>query len=151
MLALGLPDHAVADIARRVAIDSMPAARRAILEALSMALLTGEMISTSACARAASLDRKVARMTLEELAAIGVVHHDREHEEADEHQGTVRWSLAGEDGELIAEVFGLYAQGGWDETWVYTSTSRQIREGEAPTSGGRPTLRPTFATAEAAA
>jgi len=37
---------------RWVALDSMPSARRAVLEALS----TGELVSTAGCARAAGLD-----------------------------------------------------------------------------------------------
>jgi hypothetical protein len=79
MLALGLSPTAAAAIVRRVALDSMPAARHAVLAALS----TGEVLSTAGCARAANLDRKVCRMALEELAAIGVVENDRSDEEDD--------------------------------------------------------------------
>lgn len=141
VLALGLPQTAAAAIARRVAVDSMPAARRAVLEALS----TGEVLSTAGCARAASLDRKVARMTLEELAAIGVVEHDRQDEEADDHAGVVHWCLSGEDGTVIATVFQAFraSSWGWDEKWVYTSTSPQEREGETLPTGVLPTFRPT--------
>jgi hypothetical protein len=141
VLALGLPTEAAADIARRVALDSMPAARRGVLQVLS----TGEVLSTSACANRAGLDRKVARMALEELAAIGVVANDRENEETDDHAGVVNWALKGADGEVIADVYEAFrqTQGGWDETWVYTSPSPPIREEEQETTGGEPTLRPT--------
>jgi hypothetical protein len=141
VLHLGLSEQAATDIARRVALDSMPAARRAVLQVLS----TGEVLSTSACANRAGLDRKVARMALEELAAIGVVENDRENEETDDHAGVVNWALRGPDGEVIADVFEAFhqTQGGWDETWLYTSPSPPVREEEQETTGGKPTLRPT--------
>jgi hypothetical protein len=101
VLALGLPEEAAAAIARRVALDSMPETRRAVLSVLA----TGEVLTTAGVARAARLDRKVARMTLEDLAAIGVVTHDRTEDEEEDPQGTVHWSLLGYDGELIAAVF----------------------------------------------
>jgi hypothetical protein len=125
VLALGLPATAAAAIARRLALDSIPAARHAVLKALS----TGEVLSTASCARAAGLDRKVARMALEELAAIGVVENDRGDEE-DNPVGVVNWRLSGDDGEVITQVFEAHraSGGGWDETWVYTSTSPQIKE-----------------------
>ena len=56
LYALGLGDAAVTALTRRVALDSMPAARHAVLAALS----TGELLSTAGVARAASIDRKVA-------------------------------------------------------------------------------------------
>jgi hypothetical protein len=120
VLALGLPGEAVSAITRRVALDSMPEARRAVLQVLS----TGEVLNTSACARQANLHRHVARMALEDLAAIGVVANDRRDED-DDHEGTVNWSLVGEDGDIITGVFEAFRQsgGGWHETWVYTSTS----------------------------
>jgi hypothetical protein len=140
VLALGLPATAAAAITRRLALDSMPAARHAVLAALS----TGEVLSTSACARAANLDRKVARMGLEELAAIGVVENDRSDEE-DDPVGVVQWQLSGDDGTVVSDVFEAHrADGwGWDETWVYTSPSPPIREEESTSAGGEPTLRPT--------
>ncbi|USQ78295.1 hypothetical protein NF556_11585 [Ornithinimicrobium faecis] len=140
VLALGLPTEAAAAVARRVALDSMPESRRAVLEALA----TGEVLTTSGVGRAAALDRKVARFTLEDLAAIGVVAHDRAEDEDEDIQGTVHWSLTGEDGVLISDVFAAHSRyGGWDETWVYTSTSPPERETKRETSGGNPTLRPT--------
>jgi hypothetical protein len=84
-------------------------------------------------------------MALEELAAIGVVENDRENEETDDHAGVVNWALRGPDGEVIADVFEAFhqTQGGWDETWLYTSPSPPVREEEQETTGGKPTLCPT--------
>lgn len=140
LLALGLPGEAVSAITRRVALDSMPENRRAVLRALSL----GEPLNTSKVAKVAALDRKVARMTLEDLAAIGVVSNDRVDDDAEEPTGTVTWFLEGDDGALIAAVMRSHAKGGgWDEKWVYTSTSPQ-REGETdPLAKSTPTLRPT--------
>jgi hypothetical protein len=141
VLALGLPAAAAGGIARRLALDSMPEARRAVLQVLA----TGEVLNTSACARQAGIDRKVARMTLEDLAAIGVVANDRQDEDTDDQEAVVNWSLLGEDGAIIAGVFKAFHQsrGGWDEMWVYTSTSPPIRAAESTSTGGQPTLRPT--------
>lgn len=140
VLALGLPEEAAASIARRVALDSMPEARRAVLAALG----TGELLTTSGVARAAGIHRHVARFQLEELAAIGVVEHDRQDDEGDELLGAVHWSLSGNDGALIADVFSEHKRnGGWHEMLVYTSTSPPEREEETPTTGGKPTLRAT--------
>jgi hypothetical protein len=140
VLALGLAAPAAAAIARRVALDSMPATRHAVLAALS----TGEVLSTAGCARAARLDRKVARMALEELAVIGVVENDRSDEE-DDPVGVVNWRLSGHDGAVVAAVFEAHraSGGGWDETWVCTSTSPQERGEAGSSTGDRPTVRPT--------
>lgn len=143
VLALGLSEEVAAAVARRVAVDSMPSSRRAVLEALS----TGEVLSTAGCARVAGLDRKVARMALEELAAIGVVEHDREQDESDDHTGVVvNWSLKGDDGAVISDVFQAFraTAGGWDEKWVYTSTSPQETEDKTSSTGGQPSFRPTL-------
>jgi hypothetical protein len=141
VLALGLPAAAAAAITRRIALDSMPAARHAVLAALS----TGEVLNTSSCARRAKLHRHVTRMTLEELAAIGVVENDRQDDDADDHEGVIKWNLKGDDGAIIAGVFEAHRQsrGGWHETWVYTSTSPPIREEESGSTGGQPTFGAT--------
>lgn len=133
VLALGLPEDAAVTVCRRVALDSMPAARYAVL----LALATGEVLSTSGVARAAALDRKVARFTLEELAAVGVVESDHEDAEEDESTGPVNWCLTGAEGAVIADVFAAArAAGGWDEMWVPTPPP--------PQRGDRqPTFRPT--------
>ncbi len=128
LLGLGLNDNAVAALARRVALDSMPAARRAVLAALA----TGEVLTTAGVARAAGVDRKVARFALEELAAVGVVCSDRsDGDEAEEPTGTVTWALAGDDGAIIAHVFAGHSRcGGWDNMWVAIPPPPQIEKGD---------------------
>jgi hypothetical protein len=73
-------------------------------------------------------------MTLEDLAAIGVVENNRQDEDDDgeDHYSSVEWRLAGYDGEIIAGVFEALdsSRRGWDETWVYISTPPPIREEE---------------------
>lgn len=142
--ALGLPAAAVHVLVRRLALDSMPEARRAVLAALS----DGEPLSTSAVARRAGLDRKVARFTLEDLAAVGVVSNDRTDDDNDE-TGPVHWFLEGEDGGLIAAVVNAHKRaGGWDEMWELSTPPPQKGEGvEAPT-GIQPTFRPTPTTGD---
>ena len=137
VLALGLPVDAAVTVCRRLALDSMPAARHAVLAALS----SGEVLSTAGVARVAGLDRKVARFQLEELAAVGVVENDRDEDESDELVGAVHWSLSGDEGAVIAEVFAAErAAGGWDETWVSTTPPPPNRDGDIDR---QPTLRPT--------
>lgn len=115
LLALGLPEGSVTALLRRVALDSMPATRRAVLATLSL----GEPLSTTALARAAGLDRKVARFQAEELQAIGVVHGQRDGDPEDEDENDrrrVTWQLAAEDGSLIADVFAAQRRAPrWDE------------------------------------
>lgn len=145
VLALGLPEAAAIMVTRRIALDSMPAARYGVLRALA----TGEVMTTSAVARAADLHRHVARFQLEELAAVGVVEHDRTEDEQDDPTGTVHWHLTGDEGEVISDVFAaVQAAGGWHETWVHTPQPPQ--RGERDT-GVVPTLRATPDQAEGAA
>lgn len=140
VLALGLPEAAAALVTRQIALDSMPAARHAVLAALA----TGEVLTTAGVARTAGLDRKVARFNLEELAAVGVVENDRADDEQDELTGTVHWSLAGAEGAIIAGVFtAARAAGGWDETWGPTPHPPQKGETGEAFTGVQPTLRPT--------
>lgn len=142
LLSLGLPEEAAAATVRRVGLDSMPAARRAVL----VALATGEPLTTAGVGRAGGLDRKVARMTLEELAAVGIVEHDRPDDEGEDLIGAVHWSLCGDDGALVAHVVNAHGREGWDETWVSPTPPPQIREEEQEPSLGQATLRPTPAT-----
>jgi hypothetical protein len=138
ILALGLPDEAAVALTRRVALDSMPEARRAVLRVLA----TGELLSTSALARAAGVHPHVARFNLEELAVIGVVTHDRADDEDGEDQPSTRpkyWFLHGEDGELIADVFRADDRAPtWHETWVSITPLSPERE---ESTGSNPTLR----------
>jgi hypothetical protein len=107
LLALGLDDVQTADVCRRLALDSMPAARAAVLDVLAEA---ADELSTSEVARRAGVDRSVARRNLEELDAIGVVRVHRvgaEPEEEGPDKRPAGWRLADEDGDLIRDVFGL--------------------------------------------
>jgi hypothetical protein len=148
ILALGLSEQAATYVARRVALDSMPEARRAILDVLAR----DHILNTSTAARRAGLDRKVARMTLEDLAAIGVVTNDRPDSDENDDRGAVKWWLTGDGGDIIMTVFkDFYDHGGWDEMWVTHSSSppdkggqsTENRETSGRTSGGNPTFRPT--------
>jgi len=124
LLALGLPEDYTAGLARRVALDSMPEDRRAVLAALA----GGEKLTTSALARQAGLDRKVARMRAEELEVIGVVRGDRDGPDQDDEydRRPVGWRLDGDDGQVIADVFTQYAASvGWDEIMVTHSSTPQ--------------------------
>ena len=120
LVAIGLPEPGVEQTVRRVALDSMPADRFAVLSVLA----DGEPLSTAEVSRRSRLDRKVARFRLEELQAIGVVRGDRQGEEPDDEERDTRpatWRLDGHDGQLIADVLNApRAEGGWDEMWVPT-------------------------------
>jgi hypothetical protein len=108
LLALGLDDVATADVCRRLALDSMPAARAAVLGVLAEA---SDELNTAAVARRAGVDRSVARRNLEELDAIGVVRVRRDGAEPDDEgpdRRPANWCLPDdEDGDLIREVFAL--------------------------------------------
>jgi hypothetical protein len=87
-LALGLGVVETANLVRRVALDSIPAARRAVLAALADPAADQSM--TVVAARAAGLDRGVARRALEELAAVGVVACERIDDEPEEEERDTR-------------------------------------------------------------
>ena len=97
LYALGLDDDAVDKMMRRVALDSMPAARLAVLRALAVA----EGQTTTTVARAARLHRYVAGRHLEDMATVGVVDDLTEHDDKDHS-----WLLVGEEGDLIRKVVG---------------------------------------------
>jgi hypothetical protein len=138
-LALGLEPEDVAHLVRRVALDSMPAARRCVLGALA----DGEPLSTSKVAARSGAHRHVARRHLEELEVIGVVEGVRkgaEPAEDDPDRRPVTWQLApGGDGLLIARVFQAEVKG-WHKKWVPTPPPPQIGEKEA--LGGTPHFVP---------
>jgi hypothetical protein len=92
-------------VCRRIAVDSMPAARRSVLEVLSARACNA---TTAVVARAAGVDRSVARRALEDLEAVGVVVGHRQGPEPFDGSTDWRpctWHLAGPDGDLIAKVF----------------------------------------------
>jgi hypothetical protein len=139
VLAFGLPPEAAADIARRVALDSIPAARRAVLQVLS----TGEVLSTSACANRAGLDRKVARMALERTS-----RHRRSGEQPRE-RGNRRLRRRGQLGTQRCRrrshrrrLRGVppNTRGGTKRGFIPPRLPQKERKS---TTGGEPTLRPT--------
>jgi hypothetical protein len=117
-LALGLDPGYVAQLVRRVALDSMPAARRQTLDVLA----DGEPLTTAAIARRGGMHRHVARRQLEEFEAIGLVRSDRAGAEPGEDEPdrrTATWKIAGEDGAVVAQVIDANRRGegaGWHET-----------------------------------
>jgi hypothetical protein len=116
LLALGLEEPAVVGLCRRAALDSMPAVRRALLQALADA---GEL-TVSEAARRVGCHRHVARMALEELAAIGLVScPDQDDDPQDDQEPAGRWSahpwrLDGPDQRLVCAVLAAPA---WHEVW----------------------------------
>jgi hypothetical protein len=112
LLALGVPEHYAIELVRRVALESMPDARRRVLASLSR----GEPLTTAALGRAAGLHRHVARMQAEELEAVGVVLGERQGDDEQDDRRTVTWQLDGGDGDLIADVFAAHGRSkGWHE------------------------------------
>jgi hypothetical protein len=133
LLALGLPEPATMGLCRRAALDSIPQVRRRLLQALA----TVDEVTVSEAARRVGCDRRVARMGLEELAAIGLAAcpalDDQDQEELEEAHG--RWSahpwrLAGPDAALVRAVVAASA---WDEVW---EASPGLGAGEEVGQGG---------------
>lgn len=96
LYALGYPDDAVAALMRRVALDSMPAARLAVLRALA----ASEGVSTAAVARGADVHWYVAHRHCEDLMTVGVV----DNLSTDGHGDDARWLLRGDEGRLVQRV-----------------------------------------------
>lgn len=122
LLALGIGEDQALDLARRAALDSMPQARRGILDALA----AGEPLYTSAVAERAHLDRKVARHALEDLACIDLCTYDGQH---DEDEPTRKlWRLAGQDAQLVVDVLAEVGR----KVGTTHTTPTEGREGQAP-------------------
>ena len=102
LVALGHSTPDTAAICRRIALDSMPATRSAVLRALTLGAANATAGRIGAVAQ---LSRTVARRALEELEAIGVVSNSADPDVSDMTGHTVTWALSGEDGALIAAVF----------------------------------------------
>lgn len=110
LTALGCAGELVTAVCRRLALDSMPAPRRAVLDVLS---LRTDDTDTTQSARAAGIDRSVARRALEDLEAVGIVCGERHGEQlADEAPDWRRctWHLVGSDGALVTDVFDAAAK-----------------------------------------
>jgi hypothetical protein len=116
LLALGLPEPAAVALCRRAALDSMPAVRRGLLAALAA---DAEM-TVSEAARRVGCHRHVARLALEELAAIGLAAcPGLDDDPDDDTESGGRWAahpwrLAGPDQRLVREVLAAPA---WHEVW----------------------------------
>lgn len=128
-LALGCTTDDTAGLVRSVALDSMPATRRAVLKVLA----TGkeDTPTTAAAARAAGLDRKVCRRTLEDLEAVGAVVAIRHGDEPDDDEELDRrpctWALGGEVGPVVLTVFDAHEQwAGWADFQVPNTPSPSI-------------------------
>jgi hypothetical protein len=102
LYALGQGDHEVEQMMRRIALDSMPAARLSVLQAL----VEDDAIRTSKVAALSGLHWHVAYRNLEELACIGVVTDLGELEgsiDERDHRSN-RWTLSGDEGALVRKV-----------------------------------------------
>src|SRR5215218_6023793 len=106
LLALGLQEPAAVALCRRAALDSMPAVRRGLLQVLADA----DEVTVSEAARRVACHRHVARLALEELAAIGLAACPGLDEDPDDDpEPSGRWAahpwrLAGPDRRLVREV-----------------------------------------------
>ncbi len=91
-------------------VDSIPLTRRSVLDVLK----DGETLSTSEVARRVDADRKVVRFALEELELLGAVSSPAPRQgravrgrSPDAREVRPRdWWLCGDDGKMIARVFG---------------------------------------------
>jgi hypothetical protein len=102
--ALGLDEAVALALCRRAALDSMPETRQRVLQKLVDADDTQS--TASDIADGAGCHRAVARRTLEDLQAIGLVDGDEfDDEDPRERYLPRRWWLAGDDADLIRAVF----------------------------------------------
>jgi hypothetical protein len=116
LLALGLQEPAAVALCRRAALDSMPAVRRGLLQVLA----DTEEVTASEAARRVGCHRHVARMALEELAAIGLAACPGLDDDPDDdlelpgRWAAHPWRLAGPDQRLVREVLAARP---WHEVW----------------------------------
>ncbi|HEV2918495.1 MAG TPA: hypothetical protein VG673_04520, partial [Actinomycetota bacterium] len=117
LLALELPEPAAVALCRRAALDSMPAVRRGLLQVLADA----DEVTVSEAARRVGCHRHVARMALEELAAIGLAACPGLDDDPDDDPdlggrwAAHPWRLAGPDQRLLRAVL---AAPPWHEVWA---------------------------------
>jgi hypothetical protein len=116
LLALELPEPAAVALCRRAALDSMPAVRRSLLQVLADA----DEVTVSEAARRVGCHRHVARVALEELAAIGLAACPGLDDDPDDDPelpgrwAAHPWRLAGPDQRLVRAVV---AAPPWHEVW----------------------------------
>jgi hypothetical protein len=101
--ALGMDESDTLALCRRVALDSMPEVRRRVLDVI----VKQDNITPAAVGRWAECAHKVARMTLEDLAALGLATSPylENGEEEDYRFGPHPFTLFGADAELVRAVF----------------------------------------------
>lgn len=112
LLALGLSSVEAQQLALRAALDTVPSARRAVLQTLT----AGEVHTVSSLASAARLNRKVAKLALEELRELGLACCPVEDEADVDDLNDLRtqrrnWQLALGLGDLAAAVVASSARG----------------------------------------
>jgi hypothetical protein len=98
LLALGMTAADALGLCRRVALDSIPEPRRLLLEVLAT---DGTHLTVSEAARQTGCHRHVARRTLEDLAAIGLVDGE---DAGDDDRWAKGWWLDGDDAPLVRKV-----------------------------------------------
>jgi IclR-like helix-turn-helix domain-containing protein len=101
LVALGLDETAALRLCRRAALDSMPEVRRRVLDQLAT---SDRELTVTEVANGASCHRAVARRTLEDLHAIGLVDGEDADEDPDARYRPHCWWLAGDDIQLIRTV-----------------------------------------------
>jgi len=128
-LALGAPTGHAYQLCRHAALDSIPQARRRVLEVLAD---RGEH-AVSEVAREVGAHRQVARFALEELAAAGLLAFPVSYDEDETGQGgswTPRsWRLDGPDTDLIVSVLT-----GSPDTKSTFLISQSLKKEEGPRS-----------------
>jgi hypothetical protein len=82
---------------RRIALDSMPGARLAVLRAM----VKDDGQTTTRIAQASGLHWNVAFRHCEDMATVGVADDPSGYDERDH-----RWMLRGDEGDLIRKVIG---------------------------------------------
>lgn len=113
LVAVGDTESAAVHLARRCALDTVPAARRDVLARLS----DGEALTVSDLARATGHHRDVVRRALEDMQIVGVtscpVREEAEVDQDDPYNRTqpAPWQLRGHDGELVGDVLTAHLRG----------------------------------------
>lgn len=104
LLALGLDEDRVTTLVQRVALDSMPVARRAVLTALAQS--PDEMLPTAVLAHLSGLHWNVAFRHAEDLEQIGIVSAVYSGQSDQDGTGAkiIGWRWSGPDGKFVARV-----------------------------------------------
>jgi hypothetical protein len=110
LVALGLDQQRALRLCRRAALDSMPEARRRVLDVL----VSGERLTSAEVAREIGAHRHVARMTLEELAAVDLVDGVG-HDDDSEIRAPRPWRLASRDPHLAKLAAAALRAKRWHE------------------------------------